>query len=119
MADHSSKHPLPPCPKTPNCVRSSKKFELGIEKIFERLTQLLEKEAHHFEVTDPKRIQIHAVYRIPVFGFKDDVDVILEESGGKTTVFIRSASRVGAFDLWVNRRRVKRIYRMLESNIRP
>lgn len=118
MAEYSSQNPLPPCPFTPNCIRTSWKFEIGIEKVFEQLIQMFEEEAHTFEVNDPKRIQIHAVYRIPIFGFKDDLDVILEESGNETTVFIRSASRVGAFDFWINSRRIKRIYGVLESNIR-
>lgn len=88
-----------------------------MEKVFEKLTHIFEDEAHSFKVIDPKRIEIHAVYRIPIFHFKDDVDVIIEESGSKTTVYIRSASRLGVYDLGVNRRRVKRILRKLNSKI--
>lgn len=118
MVNNSSKHPLPPCPITPNCERTSWVFDAGMEKIFEMLTRIFEQEAHRFEILDPRRIEIHAVYKIPVVGFKDDVDVILEETDGKTTVFIRSASRVGTYDLGVNKRRVKRILRKLKSKIR-
>lgn len=117
MENQNSKHPLPPCPDTPNCVRTSAFFDAGLESIFETLTQILEQEAHRFEIKDPKRIEINAVYKIPFFGFKDDVDIILEENKGKTTVFIRSASRVGAYDLGVNKRRVKRIFRKLKAKI--
>ncbi|MCH2450428.1 MAG: DUF1499 domain-containing protein [Gracilimonas sp.] len=117
MAKKKQNHPLPPCPSTPNCVRISRDFKAGIEEVFEILIHIFEDEAHKFEVIDPRRIELHAVYRIPVFGFKDDVDVILEETEGVTTVFIRSASRVGAYDLGVNRRRVKRIFGKLTSMI--
>jgi|AntRauTorckE6833_2_1112554.scaffolds.fasta_scaffold13902_2 uncharacterized protein (DUF1499 family) len=119
MAAHSKQNPLPPCPFTPNCVRTSKKFNTGIEKLLDLTIQILEERAHSFEVRDPKRIHIHAVYKISVFGFKDDVDIILKESEGSTTVFIRSASRLGAFDFWVNQWRVKQTFRLLESNISP
>lgn len=117
MAESSNLHPLPPCPVTPNCVRTSRVFDVGMEKVFETLIRIFEQEAYHFEVIDPKRIEIHSVYRIPVFGFKDDVDVILDEENFKTTVYIRSASRLGAYDLGVNNRRVNRIFRKLESKI--
>lgn len=117
MAEHALNNPLPPCPVTPNCVRTAKNYDVGVEKVFEALSQIFAQEAHSYEVLNPKRVEVHAVYRIPVFGFKDDVDVILEESGGQTTVFIRSASRLGAYDLGVNKRRVNRIFRKLDSKI--
>lgn len=118
MASRSVNNPLPPCPGTPNCIRTSKVFKHGMEEIFDAITQVFENEAHNFEVIDPKRIEIHAVYKIPVFGFKDDVDVIMEEQSGSTTVFIRSASRLGAYDLGVNRRRIKRIFRKMTGKIK-
>ncbi len=118
MAINPSKNPLPPCPATPNCIRTSQIFETGAEKLFEILTQVFDKEAYRYEVIDPKRIELHAVYKIPFFGFRDDLDVILDETEGKTLVFIRSASRVGNYDLGVNKRRVKRILRKLKSKIR-
>ncbi|HBQ60622.1 MAG TPA: hypothetical protein DD671_13630 [Balneolaceae bacterium] len=117
MAQNIPNNPLPPCPVTPNCVRTSRNFDVGMDKLFGALSQIFEKEAHSYEVLDPKRIEIHAIYRIPVFGFKDDVDVILEEADEQTTIFIRSASRLGAYDLGVNKRRVNRIFRKLGSRI--
>jgi|AntRauTorcE11897_2_1112592.scaffolds.fasta_scaffold00103_29 uncharacterized protein (DUF1499 family) len=117
MAKNKQKHPLPPCPATPNCMRSYQNFNSGIEQVFEALTDIFEDEAHSFKIIDPKRIEIHAVYKIPIFGFKDDVDVIMEESESKTTAYIRSASRLGAYDLGVNKRRVNRIFRKLNSKI--
>lgn len=88
-----------------------------MERVYEVLTNILEQEAHSFEVVDPKRIEIHAVYKIPIVGFKDDVDLILEERDNHTIVYIRSASRLGAYDLGVNGRRVKHILRKIGMEI--
>ncbi|MBD3615224.1 MAG: DUF1499 domain-containing protein [Gracilimonas sp.] len=117
MASKKQNHPLPPCPSTPNCVRVSKDFKAGIEQVYERLLYIFEKEAHKFEVIDAKRIELHAVYRIPFLGFKDDVDVIMEESNTKTVVYIRSASRVGTYDLGVNNRRVRWILKKIANQL--
>ena len=117
MASKKQNHPLPPCPPTPNCVRVSRDFKAGIEQVYEKLIHIFEKEAHKFEVIDPKRIELHAVYRIPFLGFKDDVDVIMEESNTKTVVYIRSASRVGTYDLGVNNRRVRRILKKIDNQL--
>jgi uncharacterized protein (DUF1499 family) len=88
-----------------------------MEKVYDAFTRIFDNEAHEWEIIDPKRIELHAVYRIPVFGWKDDVDVIMEESKGKTTVYIRSASREGAYDLEVNRLRVNRIFKKVEEGV--
>ena len=118
MPKISEKNPLPPCPVTPNCIRTSEAFKIGVEKVYEAFTKVFDDEAFQWEVINPKRIELHAVYRIPVFGFKDDVDVIMEEEQKTTTVYIRSASRLGAYDLGVNHRRVKRILRKVERKIK-
>jgi len=117
MTSSKVKHPLPPCPKTPNCIRTSKTYKAGLEKVYESFTHVFDDEAFEWEVIDPKRIELHAVYRIPVFGWKDDVDVIMEESGGSTTVYIRSASREGAYDLGVNKRRANRILKKVAEAV--
>ncbi len=118
MAGNISNNPLPQCPDSPNCIRTEMAFKAGMEMVFEYLSQIFEKDAFEFEVKDPKRIELHAVYRIPVFGFKDDVNVILDEKEGKTVVYIRSASRLGEYDLGVNKRRVKKIFRKLNDKIK-
>lgn len=118
MADSLRNNPLPECPGSPNCIRTQKVFDTGMERVFEYLSQIFEEDAHEYNVEDPKRIEIHAVYRIPVFGFKDDVNVILEEKDSETVVYIRSASRVGEYDLGVNKRRVHRIFNKLQAKIK-
>jgi uncharacterized protein (DUF1499 family) len=118
MAQISTDNPLSECPDSPNCVRTQIVLNIGMEAVFEYLSQIFEKDAHEFHVKDPKRIELHAVYRIPLFGFKDDVNVILDEHEGKTIVYIRSASRVGEYDLGVNKRRVHKIFNKLENKIK-
>jgi uncharacterized protein (DUF1499 family) len=118
MPKISEKNPLPPCPVTPNCIRTTEQFTAGVEKVYEAFIKIFDEESYRWEVIDPKRIELHAVYRIPIFGFMDDVDVIMEEAGGSTTVFIRSASRVGAYDLGVNNRRIKRILKKAKRKIK-
>lgn len=118
MPQISEKNPLPPCPVTPNCIRTSEQFVSGVEQVYDAFTNVFDEEALEWDTIDPKRIELHAVYRIPLFGFKDDVDVIMEEENNRTMVYIRSASRLGAYDLGVNNRRVKRILNKIQSRIK-
>ena len=50
---------------------------------------------------------LRAEFRSLIFGFVDDVDVVVDEPAG--VIHIRSAARVGQSDLGVNRRRVGEI----------
>lgn len=59
---------------------------------------------------DSPSLQIGAVFRIPFFGFKDDVSIMIHSPKPQKCIFhIKSASRVGRGDFGVNRRRIKRI----------
>ena len=67
---------------------------------------------------DSQSLQIDAVFRIAVFGFKDDVEMFVESTDNqKSMLHIKSASRVGYSDLGVNRRRIKRIINGIQQNI--
>ena len=59
--------------------------------------------------------RLHAVYK--VWLFRDDVDATIVSDSDQTTLYLRSASRVGLGDLGVNRRRVKRIAKKLNQLI--
>jgi uncharacterized protein (DUF1499 family) len=50
---------------------------------------------------------IHAEFASAVFGFVDDVEFIVDAAAH--IIHVRSAARVGYFDLGVNRRRVEDI----------
>ena len=74
-------------------------------------------DAESVEVSDSG--EIHAVFRIPVFGFRDDVHLALTgHPDGGTFVHFRSASRTGYSDLGVNSRRAERFFRLLTGSLR-
>jgi uncharacterized protein (DUF1499 family) len=58
----------------------------------------------------------HAVFRIS--GFLDDVLVAVDPDGDGATVTVRSSSRLGRFDLFVNRVRVTRLLYLLRKTLR-
>ena len=56
---------------------------------------------------------VHAEFTTLLFRFVDDVEFLLD--GGSKTIDVRSASRVGYYDLGVNRRRVEAIRARFEA----
>lgn len=60
-----------------------------------------------------------AVFRIPVFGWRDDVRFLTEPlPDGGSVLHLRSESRKGRFDIGVNRHRLKRMVRLLGYQIK-
>ena len=110
--------PLEPCPDTPNCHIESTSFDLPSDILFQDIETVI-REMGVIEIQSNAEIgTIHAVFRIPLFGFKDDVNITVEQdSTGRSTLHIRSASRVGYSDLGVNRRRVNRIFKKLNQKL--
>jgi uncharacterized protein (DUF1499 family) len=113
-----SDHPFEPCLNTPNCVIHSIEFGLPANQVFRIARKSLNQMATHKKEVNSQQLQINSVFRIPVFGFKDDVKIAVESVGsGKSVLHIKSASRSGHSDLGVNRRRVKRIMKQLQNNL--
>jgi uncharacterized protein (DUF1499 family) len=56
---------------------------------------------------------LHARVRTPLFRFVDDLEILLDSEAG--LVHVRSASRIGDWDLGANRRRVEWLRRRLEN----
>jgi len=111
-----NRNPLPPCPGNPNCLRLSKKLELHPRTLFDILPLALGKMNAEEIEADSQSLQIKAVFRIPAFGFRDDVLMQIESAGQEASVLhLSSRSRVGRGDLGVNRRRVKTFFRILNS----
>ncbi len=108
MTSENYRNPLPECPESPNCIRYTFAVEESISEARNVLQTSLERmNAHEIESSDRT---IDAVFRIPVFGWMDDVNIQLETAGsGETLIHMRSASRVGYSDLGVNRMRIKKI----------
>ena len=115
----SDTHLLAPCPDSPNCVSSLAKDEdrrvapLQVAKTrkasMTRLQTLLRQlDRVEFDVVGQSRIQARFSSRL--LRFVDDVTFYIREDG---VVEVRSASRVGYWDLGANRRRVESLREQL------
>lgn len=106
----TTKSPFNPCPKTPNCAIHAVKYPIDGHALFEAAVKAIENFSPFHTDADSESLQINAVFRIRVFGFKDDVNIMIQSNhSGESILHIKSASRVGRSDLGVNRRRIKRI----------
>lgn len=113
-ADHAPS--LPECPDTPNCLRCSRTFDHQPEELFQLAYQAIEALNPEQVMSDEDALSITAVFRIPLFGFRDDVMAVVRAMPeNRAALSIRSASRVGKTDLGVNRRRVYRILKNIHS----
>ncbi|MGJ3255428.1 MAG: DUF1499 domain-containing protein [Alcanivorax sp.] len=115
----SDTHLLAPCPASPNCVSSLAKDEdrrvapLQVadtrQASMARLQALLRQLPRvEFDVVGQSRIQARFSSRL--LRFVDDVTFYIREDG---MVEVRSASRVGYWDLGANRRRVESLREQL------
>jgi uncharacterized protein (DUF1499 family) len=111
---------LPPCPDSPNCVSTEARdpshrirpIQLTgpAEAMTRRLVAVLEEMGGR--VADgPGDGRIHAEFKSRLFGFVDDVDLVVDAEA--RVIRFRSASRTGYWDLGVNRRRMETVRRKL------
>lgn len=110
-----SENPLPPCPESPNCVRTTRTYPVSIDSVWNvMLSALKEMRPYDVEITADE-YRVDAVFLV-VF-FRDDVTIKLEEAeeDEKTNLHIRSSSRIGYSDFGVNTRRVKEFFNLIES----
>lgn len=115
---------LPECPASPNCVSSlaadpDKRVDpLPGAATPEASRQLLlailsEQQGVSLEGPEHER-RIHAVFRTRLFGFRDDVHFHIRDDG---RIEVRSASRLGYWDLGTNRRRVEKLRDTLQQKL--
>ncbi len=111
-------HPLPPCPGTPNCVRSpgvdgetpvppfllAEGTAPSVEAMSAALESLPRTRVVQREVGAGGAFYLHAESRSRILRFVDDVE--LRWTPGLAALEVRSASRVGRSDLGVNARRL-------------
>jgi uncharacterized protein (DUF1499 family) len=108
--------PLPACPNTPNCVHQVHVYPTFPSELADAVEAALRSRS-------PLTLErgliddhiMHAVFRAGFF--KDDVDVAIEFDPAGSTLYIRSASRTGRYDLGVNKRRVRRILKDLAREL--
>lgn len=114
----ADQHPFSPCPDTPNCTIHAVEYAVNDRKLFEAAIFGVHKLSPYKTDHKSESLQIDAVFRIPVFGFKDDVNIIIKPAEpDKSILYIKSASRVGRSDLGVNRRRIKRILSTIHKQL--
>lgn len=116
-------HQLAPCPDRPNCVSSlaeeaSRRVEplplVGSgEESLARLREVVE-EMRGATVDEVADGRLAARFRSRVFGFVDDLELVVDEAEG--VVHVRSASRFGYSDMGANRKRVESIRRRYEAS---
>lgn len=109
---------LTPCPNARTCASSYASdpgralpplpAQGGHAAALNRLQRLIEQDARG-RVVERRPYYLRAVFTLPVFGFEDDVEFFWSEA--EQVIHYRSASRVGNWDLGVNRRRLRRLRR--------
>jgi uncharacterized protein (DUF1499 family) len=112
------------CPGSPNCVSSMSSiedrwiaplaFSTSSDEAFRCLEQIIRQMQRTTSVV-AEAGYIHAEFRT-FLGFVDDVEFQADKAN--RTVLMRSASRVGYWDMGVNRRRLEAIRAVFESKCR-
>ena len=112
--------PLKPCPDRPNCVSSESgetsarvdplHFAGSPEAAWKRLKEAVR--ALGGTVEEERDGYLRATFTSRVFRFVDDLECRLVAAAG--VIHVRSAARVGYWDLGVNRRRVEALREKFE-----
>lgn len=113
---------LADCPDTPNCVSTQSSdaehtmepipFTQSANEARARIESII-KTMPRSRIVTSDTSYIHAVVRSPLFGFIDDVEIMIDESRGQ--IHFRSSSRTGRSDLGVNRSRMEQIRQKFQS----
>ena len=111
----TSEDQLSRCKLQTNCVLVEWEFD-DVNKVFADLVDIASS-LPRTEVLESSNKYWHGICRSLVFRFPDDLEILKRASakGGskKGSIQVRSASRFGASDLGVNKRRVETIYNKL------
>ena len=113
-SDHARQ--LPPCPTSPNCVSSqARRDQQRLEPLTftgdaalarERLRRTVDA-MPGAKLIAADELSLQYEFRSRLFGFIDDVEFLINTQ--KQQIDFRSASRLGKWDLGVNRRRMESI----------
>ncbi len=105
-------NPLPECASSGNCARLSVRLDVSAHDAAQNMADVIRD--MNGTLSRAEAMSGDAVFRIPIFGWRDDVRFLTEPtSDGGCVLHLRSQSRVGRYDLGVNRHRLKRIVRLL------
>ena len=107
---------LSPCPNSPNCVSSLSEdkshqvepltYNVPLEEAREKLISVI-KSMKRSEIAIAENNYLHATFTSFLFRFVDDVEFSFDDE--RKIIDVRSASRMGYFDLGANRRRVEEL----------
>lgn len=107
---------LAPCPSTPNCVNSQSSdathkieplaYDSSPQEAMAKLKTVLQSFRRVKAIAQTENY-LYTEFTIPVVGFVDDVEFLLNEDA--QVIHVRSSSRLGESDLGVNRRRIETI----------
>lgn len=115
--DPTYANPLPECASRWNCHRTSVSLPLGAHEAAQLVSDVIRDMGGTLRTADG--LAGEAVFRIPVFGYRDDVRFVTEpRADGGSVLHLRSQSRKGRFDIGVNRHRLTRLVRLLSQEIR-
>ncbi len=117
---------LRPCPSSPNCVSSDAPqgshyieplpLPQGNTPALSVIRAAIE-QAPRTRIVTARDDYLHAEFETLIFRFVDDLEVHVRPD--EKNVAVRSASRVGRWDLGTNRRRVERLRRQLTEPANP
>lgn len=121
-SDAAGRDRLADCPDRPNCVSSEAqaagraiaplRLKSNQAAAWSAIREVVERLPRCTIVKATDRY-LHAECRSRLFGFTDDLELLFDTSTG--SVAIRSASRVGYWDLGVNRKRVEALRQELKQ----
>jgi len=114
---HQEVSALAPCPDSPNCVNTYQQsdafepmdplvFEGSAEEAMNELKDIIEA-MPRTEIVEFQDNYMKAVYTIALFGFKDDVEFLVDSD--RRIIHFRSSSRTGYYDFGVNRNRMEKV----------
>jgi uncharacterized protein (DUF1499 family) len=86
-----------------------------VQTAFQLLKTILET-THRCQVIKSTPTYLYAEFRTPLLGLTDDVEFLLAAS--EDIIHVRSSSRVGYWDLGVNRRRIEKIRVKLRESLK-
>ena len=112
-------NPLPACSGSPNCARLSVLMQSEAGSLFEASLHALRDLGAEELDSDRDNLHVDAVFKIPVFGFRDDFNVRIMDGSedGDMLLHLSSRSRTGESDLGVNRRRINSFLESVQSNL--
>lgn len=121
---------LRPCPESPNCVETRDGADeahrmdaltasagpqgdgdTAAEAALDRVAAIID-DLPRARVTDRRGSYLAVEVRSRIFGFRDDVEFLVDEEAG--VIHFRSASRLGYSDMGANRARMEEIRRRWE-----